>query len=168
MSIERLTPRLRGCAIALLGVAALLAATPRPAAAGEPASGTAASSPAPHSRATQAQLRSPAAAHGVVITWNESAKRFESPAAEQASELARELRSLLAGETGRRAGLAEKVEVEVLPNGLARARVPASLMNLSVIRPAGGGTFAPVCSQGPDEARQDLMTPYLGSGPVER
>ena len=168
MSIERLTPRLRSSAIALLGVAALLAATPRPAGAGEPASGPAAAPQTAHSQATQAQLRSPAASHGVVITWNEAANRFESPAADQAAELARQLRSVLAGEAGHRAGLAEKVQVEVLPSGLARARVPASLLDLSVIRPAGDGTFAPVCSQGPVEARQVLAAPFSGSGPVER
>lgn len=168
MSTARLTPRLRGIAIGLSALALLLVAFPRPAAAGEPANGSAADSPTAHSRASQAQLRSQVASNGVVITWNESAKRFETPAAEQAAKLAGELRALLAGETGRRAGLSEKVEVEVLSNGVARARLPVSLLDLSVIRPTGAGTFAPVCSQGPAEAHRLLTTPYVGSGPVER
>ncbi len=161
MSIERRIPRLRSTALAILGVAGLLVALPQPAAAGETAG---AASPTVHSRATQA----PSATDGVVITWNESAKRFEAPEAARAAELARELRSLLAGDTGRRAGLAEKVVVEVLPNGLARARIPASLLDLSVIRPTGDGTFVPVCSQGPDGARRALAATVVASGPVEK
>ncbi len=163
MSIERLTRRLASSAVAILGVAGVLAASPSPAAA-EPSGATAGATTA---RSREA-VTPPAATNGVVIIWNQASQRFETPTDRQAADLARELQDVLEGATGRRAGLAEKAAVEVLPNDLARSRIPASFLSLSVLRPAGRDGFAPVCSQGPEAALRALAAPAACAAPVER
>ncbi len=156
MSIQSLTRRLAGGALPILGVAGFLAAAPASLAAGT----TAAAAPSHETVA-------PVAANGVVIIWNRASQRYEVPADQQAADLARELQDVLAGsDSAQRAGLAEKTQVEVLPNGLARARTPVGFLSLSVLRPAGEG-FAPVCAQGPQGALRALATPAAGT-PAER
>lgn len=155
--------RLARRAIAVLGIAGVLAAAApvaEAAPAGEPAGAAAARS--------RESVPPPAATEGVVIVWNPASRRYEVPADQEAADLAHELQSVLAGDTGRRAGLAEKAAVEVLPNGFARTRIPAGFLSLSVLRPAGSAGFAPVCTQGPVGALRALAAPAVSAAPVDR
>lgn len=88
------------------------------------------------------------AAKGVVINWNSAQAKFEAPTAEQSARLFAEFQRRLQGGLATRAGLATgPVSTETMPNGMTRAQLPFSLLNLSVIHVAADGSFAESCTQ---------------------
>ena len=108
-------------------------------------------------RAASTRSGGGAAATGVVITWRSADRRFEAAEPEQAAALVQELQRLLAG------GLAERLHLASGPTlaqrtagGLVKARMPAELINLSVVRVDDDGAFAGTCSQGPAGALHTL------------
>lgn len=109
-----------------------------------------------------------AAASGVVINWKPAEKRFEAAEPEQAAALVQELQQLLAG------GLAERLHLASGPTlarrtegGLLKARFPAELINLSVVRVEDDGAFAGTCSQGPAGALHTLSQAPAPARPEE-
>jgi hypothetical protein len=110
-----------------------------------------------------------AAVNGVVVTWSLANGRFESPAPEQAAELVRELQRLLAGGLADRVGLESGAPVaKRTASGLLKARVPAALLDLAVVRVGAGGSFAPSCTQAPGGTLQTLSEAPAATQPAER
>ena len=109
-----------------------------------------------------------AVASGVVINWQPAEKRFEAAEPEQAAALVQELQRLLAG------GLAERLHLASGPTlaqrtagGLVKARMPAELINLSVVRVDDDGAFAGTCAQGPAGALHTLSQAPAPARPEE-
>jgi|GEM_PF-2213984 len=109
--------------------------------------------------ATPAQAAEPAGSapttlsNGVIIHWNPVNRQYEAPSAAEAAQLFAELQRQLAGEVAARAGLTSgPVSVERMDNGMMRARLPLSMLNLSVVRMRPDGSFAGLCSQEPSAA----------------
>lgn len=116
-----------------------------------------------------APLTSGAATNGVIVTWSSASRRFETPAPEQAAALVQELQRLLAGGLADRLGLAAgATTVKRTEAGLLKARVPAALIDLSVVHVEPDGTFAGSCTQGPAGALRSLSQAPAPAGPEER
>ncbi len=91
------------------------------------------------------------AASGVTISWDLENEKFHAPSAAQAARLA--------------AAFAppepeEKIEIETLPDGSEKARVPLYLMSASAVR-VNEGEIAGYCSQ------PGVESPAPAAGPEE-
>lgn len=133
-----------------LWIAALLALASLPVLADE--AGTAAPDQAPADGAERVYVLD-----GATISWDLDRRRFHPPTARQASRLAEELRRWLdakqAGGEGRFA--TKEIEVETLPGGVKRARLPLSLMSFAVV----DGEGLDYCAEGPVAAGELLSRP---------
>lgn len=109
-----------------------------------------------------------AAINGATITWNIQTKRFEAPTPEQAAGLAEAMQALLAKKAAAgKLPIAEKAELEELPNGLKRMRMTADMLNFSLVRVGASGELIESCVDGPERADAALATPVT-TGTQER
>lgn len=109
---------------------------------------------------------------GATISWDLGSGRLHPPTAEQAARLAEAMQlwreSKAAEEPGRWS--VDEIEVETLPNGVRRARLPLAMMNFAVLNFAAGrgtGEAAGLCAEGPSSARESLRLP-AASAPEEK
>lgn len=86
--------------------------------------------------------------NGVTISWDLDRKQMREPTAQQAAQLAEQFRAWMEAKMGSDAGLplATEVEVETLPNGVKRARLPAYLMNAVLVRVDDDGHLVEQCT----------------------
>jgi hypothetical protein len=109
-------------------------------------------------------------ASGLVVTWDKEKQAFGQPSAEQRSRIIEEMNRLLTARFADNKALAldaQTAAVEVMPNGTRRARLPLSLMNMSVVRVAQDGSFVPACTPTLERAAEALHTPVTNGPNVE-
>ena len=75
---------------------------------------------------------------GVTISWDLGNKRFQAPTAEQAARIAAAFAAPAAE---------EKIEVEKLPDGTEKARIPAHLLSASIVRVVPDGELVGFCAE---------------------
>lgn len=108
---------------------------------------------------------------GPIVTWHSAHGRFETPTPEAARALVAEMQAALAASPtiAARLGNDAKPKVEVLPNGMARMRMPARQINFAVVRPTGASLEIAACTQGPVAASGVVTNPLTATAqPVER
>jgi len=72
----------------------------------------------------------PVAAHGLTVSWNKGAGRFEAPSPERMAKISEAFARMFAAPEGQE----KKLEVRTLANGMKMAKLPLSLLSASVVR----------------------------------
>ncbi len=108
-------------------------------------------------------------ASSLVVHWDAEKQSYRQPTAAERAQIVEEMNRLLTARFADNKGMTvdtEAVVVETLPNGARRARLPLSFLNMSVVRVAPDGSFAPACTPTPERAGALLNAPVQPAGPA--